>query len=480
MKTMDPDLNVDYVRRAYQTAEPSVREKFNRMYPEAKALGESMYAQGQTGTGSDMNTKKVGQKGANINVSADIASEAPTDLNASMRQLEDGLRNATRAEDRILIQEEMARVREAQAAEAAGAGKMAVDRARSNIAELQKELKKASTPEMRQVLEGEIRRNEQILAGAPMQEAPDSVAAKVDNSAEIQTLKRFIENPGTNATERGRARMRLAELEREAGNTKMPALQRNYDGVSLPAGESAPKGAYVTTAPALTPPSIPAELPRVDIQREKVTQVDAQGEPPLSLESREARINEVLNEPNVRHRLQQIQQADAQKFPDKKDTPERKSFLEGALADLFGDTGLFNKQELIRFSVLAAGGLLTGGSVGGSFRYAGLDTLRHSDARRAQERATTKAQELAKAQIQKELRADLRRMDADSIKALDKKAPDVQAQAIDWMNQAKALELQGKYESSRDLYRRANMLLTASPNVDDAGSGSLGKLQGHE
>jgi hypothetical protein len=46
-----------------------------------------------------------------------------------------------------------------------------------------------------------------------------------------------------------------------------------------------------------------------------------------------------------------------------------------------GKDSMFNRKDLIRFSILAAGGLATGGSVNGSLRYAGLDVLKNSDAR---------------------------------------------------------------------------------------------------
>jgi hypothetical protein len=60
---------------------------------------------------------------------------------------------------------------------------------------------------------------------------------------------------------------------------------------------------------------------------------------------------------------------------------EKKSMLAGWLEDLYGPSGLFNRKELIRFSLLAAGGMLTGGSVNGSLRYAAKDTLAAADKR---------------------------------------------------------------------------------------------------
>jgi len=74
-------------------------------------------------------------------------------------------------------------------------------------------------------------------------------------------------------------------------------------------------------------------------------------------------------------------------------TPEeKKGFLASALEGIFGPKGLFSDKELVRFGILAAGGLLTGGSVGGSLKYAGLNTLQAADKRQAEEFAAEKQQ----------------------------------------------------------------------------------------
>jgi muramidase (phage lysozyme) len=231
----------------------------------------------------------------------------------------------------------------------------------------------------------------------------------------------------------------------------------------------------------------------------KLAEETAASEEQDTPEARAARIQASLDEPNIRNRLQVLQEQDQAQFgstvgdpnafvvlPSGEKVPAqeaRKSFLEEGLAAIFGDKGMFNKEDLVRFSVLAAGGLLTGGSIAGSVRYAGRDTIQHSDRRRALESAERKAQATAQANMQKELRADLRRLDAESIKALDKKAPDIQSQAVSMMNRAKALEMEGKYEASRELYRNANIWLTRHPDVptgDAAKSGSAGGYKDHD
>jgi lysozyme family protein len=81
-----------------------------------------------------------------------------------------------------------------------------------------------------------------------------------------------------------------------------------------------------------------------------------------------------------------------------KDPVERKSFLERALSSLFGDSGLFSDKELMRFAIVGAGGMLTGGSVGGSLRFAARDVLQSADRRQAQEAVEAREDKRLKAQ----------------------------------------------------------------------------------
>jgi len=87
-----------------------------------------------------------------------------------------------------------------------------------------------------------------------------------------------------------------------------------------------------------------------------------------------------------------------------KDLPpeEQKTFMQSFLSNLFGKTGLFNAKDLTRFAVIGAGGMLTGGSVGGSLRYAAKDTLQQVDARdkeQALEARATKAQDASERKV---------------------------------------------------------------------------------
>jgi hypothetical protein len=60
---------------------------------------------------------------------------------------------------------------------------------------------------------------------------------------------------------------------------------------------------------------------------------------------------------------------------------DQRTALEKGIAQLYGPKGIFNDRDLIKFAVLAAGGLLTGGSVRGSLRYAGMAVMKDSDQR---------------------------------------------------------------------------------------------------
>ena len=76
----------------------------------------------------------------------------------------------------------------------------------------------------------------------------------------------------------------------------------------------------------------------------------------------------------------------ATKIKDSSAPPKAKqSMMEDFLDSIFGNKGLFNWKDLARFIVIGAGGLLTGGTVNGSLRYAARDTLASADHRHNQE-----------------------------------------------------------------------------------------------
>lgn len=74
--------------------------------------------------------------------------------------------------------------------------------------------------------------------------------------------------------------------------------------------------------------------------------------------------------------------------PEQKDSIARSfsDYLTNLFKNIYSNANpnaLFNDQDVARFALTFVGGLLTGGSVGGSLRWSGLDVLKQSDARRA-------------------------------------------------------------------------------------------------
>jgi hypothetical protein len=80
-------------------------------------------------------------------------------------------------------------------------------------------------------------------------------------------------------------------------------------------------------------------------------------------------------------------------------TPEVKQQEAATLIEkIYGDKGIFNQGDLIRFAITAAGGMLTGGSAAGSLRYASRDALMQSDARNRERIAAERQQKTIDAQ----------------------------------------------------------------------------------
>ena len=75
-----------------------------------------------------------------------------------------------------------------------------------------------------------------------------------------------------------------------------------------------------------------------------------------------------------------------------------KNFLADLFGKIFGPTGLFDERELLKFAVLAAGGIATGASVGGSIRWAGIAAMNSAEHR-------YNAQQAEKGRIEAEKRA---------------------------------------------------------------------------
>jgi len=121
---------------------------------------------------------------------------------------------------------------------------------------------------------------------------------------------------------------------------------------------------------------------------------------------------------------------------------EPKNWLAQGLAKIFGPTGLFNEEDLIRFSLLAAGGMLTGGSTGGSLRFAGLATLKASDERRqAQSAAAAKQAEIIRqgqVEAAKDVRERNQTLENTYYQKMDKASPEAKAAAVKLFEESRA------------------------------------------
>jgi len=114
---------------------------------------------------------------------------------------------------------------------------------------------------------------------------------------------------------------------------------------------------------------------------------------------------------------------------------EKKGFLAKMIEGIYSDAGhggLFNPGDLGRFALVAAGGMLTGGSAGGSLRYAGKDALVHADARQTQEATAMRAEKSAQMTSDKALRLEYLKegYPADKVDAYFKAPPDKRNAAV--------------------------------------------------
>ena len=101
-------------------------------------------------------------------------------------------------------------------------------------------------------------------------------------------------------------------------------------------------------------------------------------------------------------------------------TPEAESKITQLLSSIYGPEGIFSQKELVRFAVVAAGGMLTGGSTAGSLKYAARDALQYADNRNRAEAA--RAEQVADRKLSRAERlADYDKQRKDTISDMDKR-----------------------------------------------------------
>ena len=89
------------------------------------------------------------------------------------------------------------------------------------------------------------------------------------------------------------------------------------------------------------------------------------------------------------------------------------------IEQVYGDKGIFNQSDLIRFAITAAGGMLTGGSAAGSLRYASRDVLQQSDLRNRERIAAERQQKTIDAQNARQDKSILAQAAFNEARAID-------------------------------------------------------------
>jgi lysozyme family protein len=137
------------------------------------------------------------------------------------------------------------------------------------------------------------------------------------------------------------------------------------------------------------------------------------------------------------------------------DNKEKEGVLSKMLSGLFGESGLFGDKELLRFSLLAAGGMLTGGSVGGSLKFAGLNTLQYADKNQATKQAALAEAAKNQRELSESLQKEFRTLLAGNIPA------DIKRKALDYMSSNPAKSTQ------EDVTRHRAVLQYLAENVQN-------------
>lgn len=144
--------------------------------------------------------------------------------------------------------------------------------------------------------------------------------------------------------------------------------------------------------------------------------------------------------------------------------PERKEDLSPTfwekLSESFGE--LFTDKEFIKFGILLAGGMLTGGSFGGSLKYAGLYALKSADARQAAKAASAaelaKEERAAKRESDKDLRERGQSLQTSISSALSntKISPAIRNEGYKQLNEIMGLPESERVPALNDLLNRVN------------------------
>jgi len=218
--------------------------------------------------------------------------------------------------------------------------------------------------------------------------SPEAIA--INPNLQNKTVGEFLSDPNP-YTVKSERRAVIPEVPRRSlevgdpGDTIVPrpGLLDLEFGVQDITGED-PRAPYAVSRSIETPRSLPRSLPplptieptprdpvkAVDVTQEYITQEEEK-----KPEERISALDQTLQSTRTQ---EQIAALTNQKPPQGADP---QAWLGAQFSRIFGDKGIFNERELLKFGILAAGGLLTGGSIGGSIRYAGLAAIKSAEER---------------------------------------------------------------------------------------------------
>lgn len=163
-----------------------------------------------------------------------------------------------------------------------------------------------------------------------------------------------------------------------AGMRKQGAYPVVVNDKVVDQGQNIPPPVIKPTGPAVRDSSR-IDVPRVEgTAEEQLKEAEPKDEPMMDMRQLENGIGTFLEQPEVKAKVAEGAAQAAQI----KDPKEKKSFLTRFMENLFGDSGLINPESLSYFALLAAGGLITGGSFAGSVRFAGAKAIENEMAQR--------------------------------------------------------------------------------------------------
>lgn len=374
MKAADPSLNTDYVRSAWERADPAARaalvKKINDIQiPATRVTPVSTQAPLSAPSDRPSDAQIIA---ATSNIDRMAAADTPVPVSQYNTNSKTERKMADNVNSRLIVEGQKAPLSEA------------------DKKELIAEIARTKDPAARKILEAHLaerlmlERNggdslppvpKEILAEIP----PPRVHRRGGTSGMMRDLAQGQLNPTYDAELANRAAtgtpeeqaIAKAEIERLARARGTPVLQTRN---AIPPVPPPPPSSPVSIPPPKKEPTytpndqLPGESRKLGLT------------PPTPTDGINARLNNPEStEAKAMYNLQK--DVASGKVPPDQGT------LANILSSIWGPSGLFREEDLGRFALVAAGGLLFGGSTRGSLQYAARDSLAFGDKRRALESA---------------------------------------------------------------------------------------------